>query len=78
MLFKLVPDGFSYLINWKNLNSNWKKLLGFRNIQEKLEKIFFVYFEMAKKNLKFLRHESVSKQKNSSVLFYMTFQITHL
>ena len=30
----LVPGGFSNLIH----NSNWKKLLGFRNPQEKLEK----------------------------------------
>ena len=32
MLFQLVPGDFSYLISWK-------KLLGFRNIQEKLEKV---------------------------------------
>ena len=37
MLFKLVPGGFSYLINQNNYNSNWKKILGFRNMQEKLE-----------------------------------------
>jgi hypothetical protein len=28
--FLLVPEGFSYIINWNNYNSNWKKLLGFR------------------------------------------------
>ena len=33
--------GFSDLINYNNYNSNWKKLLGFRNMQEKLEKQFF-------------------------------------
>ena len=31
MLFWLVPGGFSYLINYK-------KILGFRKMQEKLEK----------------------------------------
>ena len=34
-----APGGFSDLINQKNYDSNWKHLLGFRNIQEKLEKI---------------------------------------
>ena len=38
MLFQLVPEGFSHRINWNNYNSNWKKILGFRNMQEKLEK----------------------------------------
>ena len=38
MLFELVPGGFSDVINQNNQNSNWKKLLGFRNMQEKLEK----------------------------------------
>jgi hypothetical protein len=41
-LFQLVPGGFSDLINQSNLNSNWKKLLGFRNMQEELEKSFNV------------------------------------
>jgi hypothetical protein len=41
VLFQLVPGGFSDLINQKNYNSIWKKLLGFRNIQEKLEKECF-------------------------------------
>ena len=35
----LVPGGFSDLIDQNIQNSNWKKLLGFRNMQEKLEKI---------------------------------------
>ena len=35
------PGGFSYLINQNNQNSNWKKM-GFRNMQEKLEKRFFL------------------------------------
>ena len=26
-------------MNYNNYNSNWKKILGFRNMQEKLEKI---------------------------------------
>ena len=34
-------------MNWNNYNSNWKKLLGFRNMQEKLEKkislLIFIY-----------------------------------
>ena len=33
----LVPGGFSYLINKNNQNMNWKKILGCRNMQEKLE-----------------------------------------
>ena len=28
-------------MNWKNYNSNWKKRLGFRNMQEKLENVSF-------------------------------------
>ena len=38
MLFLLVPGGFSDLKYQNNENSNWKKILGSRNIQEKLEK----------------------------------------
>ena len=38
MLFQLVPGGLSDQKNWNNYDSNWKKLLGFRNVQEKLEK----------------------------------------
>ena len=38
MLFKLVPGGLSYQTNYNNYNQNWKKLLGFRNMQEKSEK----------------------------------------
>ena len=38
ILFQLVPGCFSYLIIQNNWNSNWKKLSGFRNMQEKLEK----------------------------------------
>ena len=34
--------GFSYLINWNNWNSNWKKLLGFWNMQENLENISYL------------------------------------
>ena len=30
------------MINWNNSNSNWKILLGFRNMQEKLEMVFFL------------------------------------
>ena len=32
----LVPGGFSALKKLNNYNSNWKKLLGFRNLQEKI------------------------------------------
>ena len=32
-------------MNWNNKNSNWKKILGFRNMQEKLENTFF-YFNL--------------------------------
>ena len=41
MLFELVPEGFSDLkkLNNYNSNSNWKKILGFRNLQEKFEKL---------------------------------------
>ena len=41
MLFELVAGGFSYLINYNNYNSNCKKLLGFRNMKEKLENEFY-------------------------------------
>ena len=44
MLFKLISEGFSDLINQNNYNSNWKKLLGFRNMQEKLENDFYEKF----------------------------------
>ena len=40
MVLELVPGGFSDLMNQKNQNSNWKKVLGFRNLQEKLENAF--------------------------------------
>jgi hypothetical protein len=33
MVFKIVPGGFSYLIK----TNKFKKILGFRNMQEKLE-----------------------------------------
>ena len=30
----------TYMIDWNNYDSNWKKkILGFRNMQEKLEKV---------------------------------------
>ena len=29
---------------WNNYNSNWKKILGFRNLQEKLENVFISIF----------------------------------
>ena len=38
--FKVIPGGFSDLIHWNNSNSNWKKLLRFRNMQENLENVF--------------------------------------
>ena len=37
--------GFSELIHWNNCNSNWKKLLEFRNLQEKLENTFFGHLQ---------------------------------
>ena len=46
MLSYLVPGGFSDLINWNNYNSNWNKLLGFRNMQEKLENDYISYLEL--------------------------------
>ena len=39
--FNLFLEVFSDPINWNNYNSNWKKLLGFRNMQEKLEKYIY-------------------------------------
>ena len=39
MLFQLVPGDLSDLKKQNNYNSSWKKLLGFRNLQEKLENI---------------------------------------
>ena len=50
MLFELVPGGFSYLINYNNYNLNWKKLLGFRNMQEKLENIITRLCQEEQKN----------------------------
>ena len=44
MLFELIPGGFSYLTNQNNYNSNWKKLLGFRNMQKKIEKAKFLHY----------------------------------
>ena len=45
MLFNLhVPGGFWYLMNKENYKSNWKKILGCRNMQEKLEKIIYLVF----------------------------------
>ena len=38
ILFKLIPGGFSDLMNWNKYNSDWKKLLGFSNMQKKFEK----------------------------------------
>ena len=38
MLFQLVPGGLSDPKKQNNYSSNWKKILGFRNLQEKLEK----------------------------------------
>ena len=40
MLYYPVPGGFSDLVNQKSQNSNWKKSLGFRKMQEKLENDF--------------------------------------
>ena len=39
LLCEKIPGGFSYVIN---SNSNGKKLLRFRNMQEKLEKYYLV------------------------------------
>ena len=33
MLLKLVPGGFSYLLNYNNYDSDGKLLLGLRNMQ---------------------------------------------
>ena len=45
-IYQLVPGGFSYLINQNNYNSNWKKWLGFRHMQEKLEKKMLCNFNL--------------------------------
>ena len=45
-IYQLVPGGFSYLINQNNYNSNWKKWLGFRHMQEKLEKKMLCNFTL--------------------------------
>ena len=44
MSFWLVPGRFSALMNYNNYNSNWKRLLGFRNPQEKNRKYKFYFF----------------------------------
>jgi hypothetical protein len=38
MLFQLVPGGFSYVINWNNYNSNWKKNIGIEKHAGKVRK----------------------------------------
>ena len=40
-ILEFKPKGLEgqYLINQNNQNSNWKKVLGFRNMQENVEKI---------------------------------------
>ena len=48
----LVPGRFSYLLNY---NSNWKKILGFRNLQEKLENLL----TKAKETIKHLHMDEV-------------------
>ena len=39
-ILEFKPEGLEgqYIIIQNNQNSNWKKLLGFRNMKEKLEK----------------------------------------
>ena len=39
-VYQLFPEGFSHLIGWNNYNANWKKILGFIDMQEKLENTF--------------------------------------
>ena len=38
MLFQLAPGGFSDLMHWNNYNSDWKKQVGFRNLQQNQKK----------------------------------------
>ena len=57
MLFELVPGYLSDLINHSNQNLNWKKLLGFRNMQEKF-KIFILL----------ITNEIIKKEKKNSDL----------
>ena len=41
-ILEFKPEGldFQYLINQNDQNSNWKKILGFGNMQENLENSF--------------------------------------
>ena len=54
MLFWLVPGGFLHQKNLDNYNSNWKKILRHRNMQEKVRKdtfskswlvLLFIFFQ---------------------------------
>ena len=72
LLFKVVPGGFSYLINQNNFNSNWKKSLRFRNMQEKLEKK--VYCLRAKRNTLPFCHNSCLlfyRRTSTTILFFL-------
>ena len=46
-----------------NYNSNWKKVLGFRNMQEKLEKYLGMSVDILEQNWLTLKYESLPKQE---------------
>ena len=78
MFFQLVPGGFSDLINQNNYSSNWKKLLGFRNLQERPKKLLaFILTRVL------LKKESISPklflwELLGSFLFQLNLKYTHL
>ena len=56
---KFEMRGFSDMINQNNQNSSWKKLLGFRNMQENLENMYKLNFVLEDNTFT----KSVRKQK---------------
>jgi hypothetical protein len=58
------------LKKWNNYDSNWKNLLGFRNLQENLENIFFNLIWVKIKYYLFLGFRS----DITSITFLSTYQ----
>ena len=64
------------MMNWNNYNSNWKKLLGFRNTQEMLEKTITMFsFQVNKSNVEAYvhiekggAHQELDEDKNNHAL----------
>ena len=66
-------------MNQNNQNSNWKKLLGFRNMQEKLENVFYQYFSCFVHFRLFITNPTISQQIGGHLVFsYMKCQWVNL